>query len=157
MDQLIGRRRELREAIRLLRDQSSTDAGIILTGVGGIGKSALAGRIAQRMFETHFLIGVHYGKLSLQSLCKTIGKTLKEEASSEKLANFGNELLKGDSDEIDLSMSLISVGLVSGAEGRRAIEMAREILVELDQAGRLPQSEKPTIEAIESILSQFEG
>ncbi|NBO65921.1 MAG: CHAT domain-containing protein [Acidobacteria bacterium] len=115
MDQLIGRRRELREAIRLLRDQSSTDAGIILTGVGGIGKSALAGRIAQRMFETHFLIGVHYGKLSLQSLCKTIGKTLKEEDSSEKLANFGNELLKGDSDEIDLSMSLIRVGLVSGA------------------------------------------
>ena len=58
---------------------------------------------------------------------------------------------------IDLSLSLIRVGLVSGAEGRRAIEMAREILVELDLAGRLPLSDKPKIEAIESILSQLEG
>jgi hypothetical protein len=35
--------------------------------------------------------------------------------------------------------------------------MAREILVELDLAGRLPLSDKPKIEAIESILSQLEG
>jgi hypothetical protein len=51
MDDLIGRRRELREALRALRDPSRAYAGVVLTGLGGVGKSAIAGRAMVRLTE----------------------------------------------------------------------------------------------------------
>src|SRR5262249_38994955 len=55
--ELIGRRSELRDALRLLRDDPAMTArygatcGVVLTGIGGIGKTALAGRIMGRLRE----------------------------------------------------------------------------------------------------------
>jgi hypothetical protein len=43
IDDLISRRRELRETLRALRDPSRAYTGVVLTGLGGVGKSAIAG------------------------------------------------------------------------------------------------------------------
>src|SRR5262249_53216103 len=51
IDNLIGRRRELRETLRALRDPSRAYAGVVLTGLGGVGKSAIAGRAMVRLAE----------------------------------------------------------------------------------------------------------
>ncbi|OLB81479.1 MAG: hypothetical protein AUI14_03120 [Actinobacteria bacterium 13_2_20CM_2_71_6] len=65
MGYLIGRRHELRTALAVLRNTSGAvdtfgaSAGAALTGIGGIGKTALAGRIRSRLTENGWLIAVH--------------------------------------------------------------------------------------------------
>ena len=56
LGELIGRRHELREALAVLRDPARHQAGVVLTGIGGIGKSALAGRIMCRLAEQGWLV-----------------------------------------------------------------------------------------------------
>ncbi|MDR4485728.1 MAG: CHAT domain-containing protein, partial [Nitrospirales bacterium] len=76
IDDLIGRRKELRETLRTLR-QDQSRAGVILTGIGGVGKSAVAGRAMQRLQESGYLIVTHVGVWNLQSLCLSISLALK--------------------------------------------------------------------------------
>ena len=70
LGELIGRRRELRTALAALR--GGTDAverfgavsGVLLTGMGGVGKSALAGRIMARLADEGWLTVVHTARWS---------------------------------------------------------------------------------------------
>lgn len=65
---LIGRRGQLRTALLALRGGRDSDmrfgaiSGVLLTGVGGIGKSAVAGRIETRLREDGWLTAVHFGR-----------------------------------------------------------------------------------------------
>jgi len=65
---LIGRRAQLRTAMRVLRRDPAAvrdfgaTGGVVLTGIGGIGKTALAGRIMARLREDGWLIAVHEGR-----------------------------------------------------------------------------------------------
>jgi hypothetical protein len=65
--QLIGRRRELRHATAVLRrtpaamDEHGAGGGVVLTGVGGIGKTALAGRVLARLGGDGWQTAVHDG------------------------------------------------------------------------------------------------
>jgi tetratricopeptide (TPR) repeat protein len=65
--ELIGRRRQLRTALTALRggpearERFGALAGVVLTGVGGIGKTALAGRIEGRLHGEGWLTAVHSG------------------------------------------------------------------------------------------------
>jgi tetratricopeptide (TPR) repeat protein len=64
---LIGRRRQVRSTVAVLRrdPKSLVDkgavGGVVLEGMGGIGKTAIAGRVIQRMRETAWLPIVHVG------------------------------------------------------------------------------------------------
>jgi len=55
--ELIGRRAQLREVAGVLRrdrravERSGAAAGVVLTGIGGIGKTALAGRVMARLAD----------------------------------------------------------------------------------------------------------
>ena len=68
MGELIGRRAQLRDVMGVLRrTQRATDRfgaanGAVLTGVGGIGKTALAGRVMSRLRDEGWLIAVHEGR-----------------------------------------------------------------------------------------------
>ena len=71
---LIGRRAQLRTAMRVLRRdpaavrQFGAAGGVVLTGIGGIGKTALAGRIIARLREDGWLIAVHEGRWNPSAL-----------------------------------------------------------------------------------------
>ncbi|GAB4081756.1 CHAT domain-containing protein [Modestobacter muralis] len=64
---LIGRRRQLRTALAVLRrtthalETYGATAGVVLTGPGGIGKTALAGRVMARMRADGWAVAVHEG------------------------------------------------------------------------------------------------
>jgi len=70
----VGRRRELRHALRVL-DQTR-HAGIILTGMGRLGKSSLAARIANRRRD-RWALAVLHGRFGRQDLLDRLAAVLR--------------------------------------------------------------------------------
>ena len=77
-DELIGRRPEQRSALRALRAGKDAPPGVLLTGIGGVGKSALAGRLMQRQVEAGALLAVCSGRYSLQASFDAVGAALRD-------------------------------------------------------------------------------
>ena len=94
LDELIGRRKELRTAMRALLGKSR--GGVVLTGIGGVGKSTLAGRAMQRLAERGFAIAAHTGRFDLERIAVRVAAQLPP--SSELAQALGTqgipELLK---------------------------------------------------------------
>ena len=78
VDELIGRRKELRLLLRALRDPQRQYAGVVLTGIGGSGKSALAGRAMQRLTEEGWLVAACVGRFDLTECAMAIGMALAQ-------------------------------------------------------------------------------
>ena len=76
LDELIGRRAQLREILRTLREPPQGVAGVVVTGIGGIGKSALAGRAMQRMIESGYAVAAVVGKWELGAVTHAVGTAL---------------------------------------------------------------------------------
>jgi tetratricopeptide (TPR) repeat protein len=80
MGALIGRRPQLRAAMGVLRrtteavQRFGAASGVVLTGIGGIGKTALAGRVISRLRDEGWLIAVHEGRWNPTAL---IGATAR--------------------------------------------------------------------------------
>jgi tetratricopeptide (TPR) repeat protein len=80
MGALIGRRAQLREAMAVMRrDQAAVDrfgaaGGVVLTGIGGIGKTALAGRVAARLADEGWLVAVHEGRWNPTALIISVAR-----------------------------------------------------------------------------------
>ncbi|MGH4008451.1 MAG: CHAT domain-containing protein [Pseudonocardiaceae bacterium] len=70
--ELIGRRVELRETLRTVRDARS----VVLTGIGGVGKSSVAGRVMARLAEQGWVCSATTGKWSLDTVCAALGGEL---------------------------------------------------------------------------------
>ena len=107
---LVGRRQELRRTLRVLRDDPRSvaaegrKAGVALLGIGGVGKSALAGRAMGRLSESGWQIAVVEGRWSLGELAKRVGASLAAQTDGE-LARLGNLLLQADqADEVRLQV-----------------------------------------------------
>ena len=90
---LIGRRTELRTTMATLRRtpdavrRFGVASGVQLTGIGGIGKTALAGRVISRLRGDGWLIAVHEGRWNPTSLitatANAIADALRDAAGSE--------------------------------------------------------------------------
>jgi len=84
--ELIGRRRELRTALvalrggELARGSWGALSGVVLTGVGGIGKTALAGRIQTRLASEGWRTAVHVGRWNPPALSQVIAEALDGDA-----------------------------------------------------------------------------
>ncbi len=97
---LVGRRSELREVLRVLRDHPASVAargrlsGVVLTGIGGIGKSSVAGRAMARLHEEGWAVAAVAGRLALGALCASVATALHQHANPS-LAAAGRQL--GDS------------------------------------------------------------
>jgi tetratricopeptide (TPR) repeat protein len=82
VDEFIDRRSEMREVLRVLRDdaqfvdQAGRMPGVVVTGVGGLGKSALAGRVAARLVEEGWALAVHQGELRLDGIAGAVAEGL---------------------------------------------------------------------------------
>jgi tetratricopeptide (TPR) repeat protein len=101
-DELVGRRRELRRLVRVLKDDPRTVAGMgrkagyQLTGMGGTGKSALAGRAIARMEDAGWLVAEVSGQFSLSELCTAVGLALM---GHPQLAGHGQALMNPTTDD----------------------------------------------------------
>ncbi|MEW9532828.1 CHAT domain-containing protein, partial [Microbispora sp. NPDC049125] len=79
---LIGRRKELRDILAVLRrtDKALAEvgrrSGAVVCGIGGIGKSALAGRAIARMRESGWATVVHIGRWSPPDLLAAVAPLL---------------------------------------------------------------------------------
>jgi len=73
-EMFVGRRRELRHALRILDE--AQHAGLILTGMGRLGKSSLAARIANR-HRDRWALAVLHGRFGRQALLDQLEEVLK--------------------------------------------------------------------------------
>ena len=84
MGALIGRRAQLRAAVGVLRrDPAAVDrfgacGGVVLTGIGGIGKTALAGRVIARLADEGWLAAVHEGRWNPAALIAAVARAVAE-------------------------------------------------------------------------------
>lgn len=75
--ELIGRRVELRETLRTLREDRRS---VALTGIGGVGKSSVAGRVVARLAEQGLgVLGDHRGVESGKRLHRFAGRLAHRE------------------------------------------------------------------------------
>lgn len=94
---LVGRRRELRTCLRRLRD-AKAPGGVLLSGIGGVGKSSVAGRLMQRLAEEGWVIASHSGRFDLRAIGLELGLALQQggRPSTRPLADL---LLRDNLDE----------------------------------------------------------
>ncbi|MGH3825947.1 MAG: ATP-binding protein [Pseudonocardiaceae bacterium] len=69
---MIGRRVELRETLRTL---SGGRRSVVLTGIGGVGKSSVAGRVMAQLAEAGWVCSATTGAWSLENVCATLRST----------------------------------------------------------------------------------
>ncbi|MDR1265043.1 MAG: CHAT domain-containing protein [Propionibacteriaceae bacterium] len=83
LGELIGRRAEVRQAMAVFRrrpaakDRHGSVGGVILTGLGGIGKTAIAGRLTQRLRDDGWMIAVHEGAWNPAALFTAVTQALE--------------------------------------------------------------------------------
>ena len=110
---LIGRRRQLRTATAALRggqaalDRFGALSGVLLSGVGGIGKTALAGRIETRLAGEGWLPAVHFGRWDPSVLIAAVADALADDPDSDRWIADARVLLA--SAEIDDAAKLQQV------------------------------------------------
>lgn len=106
IDDLIGRRKELRATLRGLRDAAGGRAGVVLTGIGGIGKSTVAGRAMVRLAEDGWRLAALPGRFDVGAIARAIGAELIE-ADRPALRQRGERLIRSDLDD-PVRLSLIA-------------------------------------------------
>ncbi len=91
--EFVGRRRETREARRALGGQK---AGLVLHGIGGVGKSTLAAEVLRSLGDDAGLVVSKAGQLSVDDVLREVGARLHRAASpadgGEGLAQAGLDL-----------------------------------------------------------------
>jgi hypothetical protein len=81
---LIGRRAQLRDVMGVVRrteravDRFGTASGVVVTGVGGIGKTALAGRAVARLRDDGWLVAVHEGRWNPAALIAATAQAITD-------------------------------------------------------------------------------
>ena len=94
---LIGRRIELRRALRVLRrhekpqPQLGARAGVVLTGIGGVGKSSLASRVMTRLREDGWIVAVVVGRFNIAGVAARVGASVLQHthAAAPDLSAWG--------------------------------------------------------------------
>ena len=82
MEDLVGRRAELRQVLRVLRNHPQSlanvgdKAGVVLTGIGGAGKSAVAARAMARLSEDGWVVAPTVGVFSIGGIAAALGAAL---------------------------------------------------------------------------------
>ena len=84
LEALIGRRAQLRTTMAVLRRapeavrRLGAASGVQLTGVAGIGKSAVAGRVISRLRDDGWLIAVHQGRWNPAALISATARAISD-------------------------------------------------------------------------------
>jgi tetratricopeptide (TPR) repeat protein len=113
---LIGRRQELRDLLRILLDdrrameKHGKKVGAILQGIGGVGKSALAGRAMSRLADRGWRLAPVEGRWTLGELATRLGASLitDEDGSIRQIAGMLVEPTQQDQVRIQLLGQLLA-------------------------------------------------
>lgn len=103
LGELIGRRAVVRDVLRWLRDSSGASAGVVLTGMGGVGKSAVAGRCMARMREEGWAVAAVRDRASIRDIALAIAAAIE----GAELAGAAARLRSDDLDD-DARLRLIT-------------------------------------------------
>jgi hypothetical protein len=88
----VGRRRELQRALRVLADNEF--AGVLIHGMGRLGKSSLAARIANRRRD--LALAVVYGTYDAMSILEALEEALKDHPAARELLKQGRTKVRID-------------------------------------------------------------
>ena len=94
--ELIGRRVPVRKIMKTLNNDKK--AGFLIHGMGGVGKSAIAGRIMERMLERNWVVVTVSQAWNLSELCQHIGSQLMN-VSDNALRELCKNLVKENLEE----------------------------------------------------------
>ncbi|WP_414624366.1 CHAT domain-containing protein [Calothrix sp. CCY 0018] len=89
-ESFVGRRRQLQSCLRSLINPSSEEIGVLIHGMGGLGKSSLAARLCDRL--TNFQRVVWVGGIDEASLVNRLTEKLDNQELRETLQNPDEEL-----------------------------------------------------------------
>jgi tetratricopeptide (TPR) repeat protein len=110
---LIGRRPQLRDAMGALRrterarERFGAASGVVLTGVGGIGKTALAGRIISRLRDDGWLIAVHEGRWNPAVLIAAVAQAIASVPALQEFQRFLTDRGIDDGPKLDVVRQLL--------------------------------------------------
>ncbi|MEM7581546.1 MAG: tetratricopeptide repeat protein, partial [Cyanobacteria bacterium P01_A01_bin.80] len=90
-ESFVGRRRQLQDCLRVLLNPSSEEIGVLIHGMGGLGKSSLAARLCDRL-SNNFQRVVLVGRIDEASLVKGLTEKLDNPDLRETLQNPDEEL-----------------------------------------------------------------
>ena len=103
---LIDRREEVRDVVWLLtehpKNRHGRKAGYQLIGIGGVGKSSVAGRAMQRLSDDGWHVVAHSGHWELGSLCASVGAALL--TAEDELKKFAKPLMGNIPDQARLQL-----------------------------------------------------
>ncbi|MGI2902845.1 tetratricopeptide repeat protein [Tolypothrix sp. VBCCA 56010] len=88
-ESFVGRRRQLQNCLRVLT-QSSDEIGVLIHGMGGLGKSSLAARLCDRL--PNFQRVVWLGRIDEASLVSRLTEKLDDNEQRKSLQNYDEEL-----------------------------------------------------------------
>jgi len=81
-ENFIGRRRPLQRCLRAIRENDEDRAGVLIHGMGGLGKTSLASRVCDRLMSD-FTPVIWVGKVDefriINELCKKLDKSAREQ------------------------------------------------------------------------------
>jgi tetratricopeptide (TPR) repeat protein/CHAT domain-containing protein len=127
-EMFVGRRRELQKAMRALRD--GEHSGVLVHGMGRLGKSSLAFRIANRRRDLRLAVMFeHYGALDVLD---ALAKALKENPKARELLRKGTDLVRQDPDRLEGLL----IDLLRGPCGQMA-EGGTPVLLVIDDLERI--------------------
>ncbi|MGE3163581.1 MAG: CHAT domain-containing protein, partial [Planctomycetota bacterium] len=81
---LVGRRNELRDVLRILR--GSGHAGLVLLGIGGVGKSSVAGRAMAQLGEQGWAVAAVQGRFDIAAAAREAVASLTTAGRSDAAA-----------------------------------------------------------------------
>ena len=88
-ESFVGRRRQLQSCLRVLT-QSSDEVGVLIHGMGGLGKSSLAARLSDRLPNFERVVWV--GRIDEASLVSRLTEKLDDNEQRKSLQNYDEEL-----------------------------------------------------------------
>ncbi|WP_243713836.1 CHAT domain-containing protein [Nostoc sp. 106C] len=88
-ESFVGRRRQLQNCLRVLT-QSNNEVGVLIHGMGGLGKSSLAARLCDRLPNFERIVWV--GRIDEANLVSRLGEKLDDNEQRRSLQNYDEEL-----------------------------------------------------------------
>jgi tetratricopeptide (TPR) repeat protein len=114
-EMFVGRRRELQAALKALRD--GEHAGVLLHGMGRLGKSSLAARIANRRPDLKLaVVFEHYGALDILAALR---EALRHHRAASEAIDAAERRVRDDSSRLESELRWLLAGPCArmGAEG----------------------------------------